>query len=69
MKTETIVVRLAPSLKKHLELIAECQEMTLSHVIRAACEDYVMPNTKNYIPIVGTISEKGIEWNSSEVTG
>jgi len=68
MKTEAIVVRVVPSLKRRLEQVAQCQEITLSEVIRAACEDYTAPNPKAVVlPIMGQISDKGIVWKSSGV--
>lgn len=68
MQTERIEVRVKPSLKSKLEQVAKEQELTLSEVIRLACEDYVCPHPLAVtLPIVGEISDKGIEWNSSEV--
>lgn len=69
MQTERIEVRVKPSLKRRLEQVAECQEMTLSEVIRAACEDYTAPNPQAVVlPVLGHISDQGIVWKSSEVT-
>lgn len=67
-KTEKMEFRCLPKLRAALERVAEAQEMTLSEVIRAACEEYVAPHQAFKVPIVGTISEKGIEWKSEKVT-
>ena len=68
MKTEAIVVRVVPSLKRRLEQVAQCQEITLSEVIRAACEHYTAPDPQAVVlPVLGQISDKGIVWKSSEV--
>lgn len=66
-KTEYIPFRCSPRLKARLEQVAKSQEITLSEVIRLACEDYTSPKVGITVPIVGTISDKGIEWKSSEV--
>lgn len=68
MQTERIEVRVKPSLKRRLEQVAEAQGLKLSEVIRAACEDYTAPNPSAVVlPVLGQISDKGIEWKSSGV--
>jgi antitoxin component of RelBE/YafQ-DinJ toxin-antitoxin module len=66
-KKERLEIRCSARLKAALERVAEAQDMTLSEVIRAALEDYVAPHQAFRVPLVGTISREGIEWNSPEV--
>lgn len=67
-KTELLQFRCSPKLKTLLERVAASQEMSLSEVCRAACEDYVYPHKSFEVPVLGTIGEKEIRWNSQEVT-
>lgn len=66
-KTEKLEVRCSPKLKAKLERVAEAQEMTLSEVIRAALEEYVLPHQLFTVPIVGTLEGEKIRWSSPEV--
>lgn len=67
-KTEKMEFRCSPKLRAALEQVAEAQEMTLSEVIRAACEDYTFPYRSIRVPLIGTISGQGIELNQEQVT-
>lgn len=68
-KNSILRFRCSLKLKALLEQVATEQELTISEVIRAACEDYCSPPTLSpfVLPVVGEISEKGIAWKSSEV--
>lgn len=65
-KTEKLEFRCSQKLRDALIRVAEAQEMTLSDVIRAACEDYTAPYAAVRVPIVGIISQKGIEFGLEE---
>lgn len=67
-KTEKLEFRCSPKLRDALERVAEAQEITLSDVIRAACEEYVLPHKLFRVPLIGTIGEKRIQLNQKEVT-
>lgn len=58
-------VRTEETLYNVVQQVAEKQEISVAEVIRLALIDYCIP--KRGIPVMGTISEKGIEWKSSEV--
>lgn len=66
-KTKLLQFRSSPKLKEALERVAEAQDMTLSEVCRAACEDYVYPHKVFTVPVLGTIGDEKISWNSPEV--
>lgn len=51
-----IVFRPGPGLRDRLMAVAEAQGLTISQVIRAACENYVAGSPTPAIPIVGTIT-------------
>lgn len=61
MKTDRIIVRVEPTLKSRLQQIADEENMKVSEVVRIACEDFCWPLDWVNVPIVGTISERGIE--------
>lgn len=65
-KTKSISFRCSEKLRERLQRVAQEQEMTISEVITAACEDYTTPHPLVSIPVLGVISQKGIEWNSSK---
>lgn len=74
-KTKTIPpTRVNEQLYELVQKVARANELTLAEVVRLALEDYcapcigLRPMPSVIVPIVGTISDKGIKWNSSEVT-
>jgi hypothetical protein len=67
-KTKMLQFRCSTKLKTMLDIVAAAQDMTLSEVIRAACEDYTQPHKSFTVPVLGTIGEKEVSWNSPEVT-
>lgn len=74
-KTKTIPpTRVDEKLYQLVQQVARANELTLAEVVRLALEDYCAPGVwvsstpSVTVPIVGTISQEGIKWNSSEVT-
>lgn len=67
-KTEFMQFRCSPKLRAFLERVATAQEMTVSEVIRAACEDYTGYRQSFTVPVLGTIEDGKIIWNSPEVS-
>lgn len=63
-KTEYIPFRCSPRLRAKLELVAREQEISISEVIRLACEHYCSPILLPALPIIGELSAKSTDWNS-----
>lgn len=63
-KTEYIPFRCSPRLRAKLEMVALTQEVTLSEVIRLACEHYSSDVCLPAVPVIGELSAKGTDWNS-----
>lgn len=73
-KTHTIApTRVDEKLYQLVQQVAQENDLKIAEVVRLALEDYCTPGVWTsptpsvILPIVGTISDKGIEWNSSEV--
>jgi hypothetical protein len=63
-KTEYIPFRCSPRLRARLEVVAQTQEITVSEVIRLACEHYASDVCLPAVPVIGELSAKGTDWNS-----
>ena len=63
-KTEYIPFRSSPKLRAKLEIVAQAQEISVSEVIRLACEHYVSGVELPVAPVLGELSAKGTDWNS-----
>lgn len=63
-KTEYIPFRCSPRLRAKLEVIAQAQEITVSEVIRLACEHYAANVNLPAVNVIGELSAKGTDWNS-----
>lgn len=55
-KNNPIIFRPGPGLRDRLMVIADAQGMTISQVVRAACENYVANEPSPRVPVVGTIT-------------
>lgn len=63
-KTKYIPFRCSPRLHAKLEIVAQAQEISVSEVIRLACEHYCSNVTLPAMPIMGELSGKGTDWSS-----
>ena len=63
-KTEYIPFRCSKRLRAKMEVVAQEQEISLSEVIRLACENYCSPVLLPAVSVVGELSAKGTDWNS-----
>lgn len=58
-------IRVEEALYSVVQQVAEAQDISQSEVMRLALIEYCTP--KRRIPVLGTISDKGIEWFSNGV--
>lgn len=63
-KTEYVPFRCSPRLRAKLEVVAQAQEITISEVIRLACEYYASDLCLPAVPVIGELRAKGTDWNS-----
>jgi hypothetical protein len=55
-QNNAIVFRPGPGLRQRLEAVANAQGLSLSQVIRAACENYVANEPGPNIPVMGVVT-------------
>jgi len=63
-KTQYIPFRCSPRLGAKLQAVAQAQEITVSEVIRLACEHYCSDIFLPVVPVIGELSAKDTDWNS-----